>query len=211
MQVVDGVWHLEEDGVRTAAPYYDRVLSMGDRSWSDYQTMLRLTIHGFTSSTPGPPTYDVTHFGAAMRWRGHHTDGLQPRRKWYPLGAQGEFLIKTKLDTCQWRILFDKADDKPPRYAARRNTLALGQPMYIKTQIATMPDGRSRYRFKQWQESATERATWDVEGFEADDYPSGSLCLVPHNSDATLHEVRVEKLATTNRSSTIPTPTSPIW
>lgn len=23
MQVVDGVWHLEEDGVRTAAPYYD--------------------------------------------------------------------------------------------------------------------------------------------------------------------------------------------
>ena len=37
---------------------------------------------------------------------------------------------------------------------------------------------------------------WDVEGVEKrkNDYPSGSLCLVPHNSDVTIHEVMVEPL-----------------
>lgn len=195
VQIVDGLWRLAADGVRTARPYYDRVLSIGDESWTNYETTLRLTLHGFTPPTPGPPTYNVTHLGVAMRWRGHHNDDLQPRRKWYPLGAQGEFLLKEDLTTCQWRILFDHPKDKPPQYAAGHNRPMLGQPMYLKTQIATMPDGRSRYRFKQWQDGTPEPMAWDVEGFAADDYSSGSLCLVPHNSDVTFHSVRVEILA----------------
>lgn len=194
VQIVDGLWRLEASGVRTSEPYYDRVLSMGDESWTDYETTVRLTIHGFTPSTPGPPTYDVTHFGVAMRWRGHHIDGLQPHRKWFPLGAQGEFLLKDDPDGCQWRILFDGTEDKRPQYADQRNALVLGQPVRIKTQVATMPDGRTRYRFKQWTDGEPEPTAWDVEGFEEDDYLSGALCLVPHNSDVTIHETRVEPL-----------------
>jgi hypothetical protein len=195
VQIVDGLWHLEETGVRTAEPYYDRVLSMGDETWTNYQTTMRLTIHGFTPSTPGPPTYNVTHFGVAMRWRGHHTDGLQPSRKWFPLGAQGEFLLKDNLEDCQWRILFDGAKDKPHKYADGRNTLVIGKPICIKTQVATLPDGCSRYRFKQWTDGQPEPTAWDVEGFEADDYLSGALCIVPHNSDVTIHQVCIEPLA----------------
>jgi hypothetical protein len=190
-QVVDGHWRLEANGARTIIPYYDRVLSMGDTSWTDYETTVSLTVHSFTPSAPGPPTYNVTHMGIAMRWRGHHSDGLQPRRRWYPLGAQGEFLFNKDLNACQWRILFDRPTDKEPRYAEGHNVLILGQPAFFKTQIRTMEDGRSRYRFKQWQQSQPEPATWDVEGFETDDYTSGSLCLVPHNSDVTIHRVEI--------------------
>lgn len=194
VQIVDGLWHLKEDGVRTAEPYYDRVLNLGDDTWTNYQTTLRLTVHDFTPSTPGPPTYGVTHFGVAMRWRGHHTDGLQPRRQWYPLGAQGEFLLKEGPQACQWRILFDRPADKAIKYADGRNTLTLGRPIRIKSQIATLPDGRSRYRFKAWDDDRPEPPGWDVEGLEADDYPSGSLCLVPHNSDVTIHQLAVTPL-----------------
>ena len=43
-------------------------------------------------------------------------------------------------------------------------------------------------------EAVPEPDAWDVEGFEEDDYDSGALCLVPHNSDVTIHSVRVGKL-----------------
>jgi len=194
VQVVDGHWGLEDTGVRTLQRYYDRVLAIGDTTWKNYQATVRLTVHGFTPSEPGPPTYNVTHFGVAMRWRGHHHDGRQPSRKWFPLGAQGEFLLKDNLDRCQWRILFDGTQDKPRKYSEKRNSLAIGQAILIKAQVASLPDGRTRYRFKQWADGAPEPIAWDVEGLEAGDYPSGALCLVPHNSDVTIHEVRVEPL-----------------
>ena len=57
-----------------------------------------------------------------------------------------------------------------------------------------MPDGQSRYRFKQWFLDEEEPIVWDVEGSEAGDYRSGALCLVPHNSDVTIHTVRVTPL-----------------
>ncbi len=195
VQVVDGQWDLVDDGVRTKQKYYDRVLTMGDSSWKNFETVVSLTIHDWTPSEPGPPTFNVSHFGVAMRWRGHHLDGRQPSRKWYPLGAQGEFLLKHPTDSCQWRILFDGGKTgKPKRYARERNQLDVGKPMQVRTQIKTMEDGRSRYRFKQWHSDRSEPIHWDVEGYETGDYPSGALCLVPHNSDVTIHSVSVRPL-----------------
>jgi hypothetical protein len=195
VQVVDGLWSLEKDGVRTVTPYYDRVLAMGDTTWRDYEATIKLTVHGFTPSADGPPTYGVTHFGVALRWRGHHPDGLQPHRKWFPLGSQGEFLLKENPDSNTWRILFDGIQEKPPTWGVKRNRLVIGNPMFVKAQVATLSDGRSRYRFKQWMADVSEPAEWDIEGFEKGDYPSGALCLVPHNSDVTIHSVAVDSIA----------------
>ncbi len=199
VQVVDGHWRLANDGVRTVQRYYDRVLSIGDTSWENYEATIKLTLHSFTPSEPGPPTYNVTHFGVAMRWRGHHQDGRQPGRKWFPLGAQGELLLRENADSCRWRILFDgRMKEKPPVYTQSRNRVELGEPFYVKTQIVTLPDGRSRYRFKQWNALESEPLNWDIEGFELDDYASGALCLVPHNSEVTIHELRVEPVVATD-------------
>ena len=68
VQIVDGHWRLEPDGVRTVQRYYDRVLTMGDTTWTDYEATVRLTVHGFAPPEPSPPTYNVTHFGVALRW-----------------------------------------------------------------------------------------------------------------------------------------------
>lgn len=196
VQVVDGLWEITPQGLRTKERYYDRVVTMGDTTWNNYEATARITIHDFTPSTPGPPTYNVTHFGMAFRWRGHTVDGLQPSRQWYPLGAQGEFLLKEDSTSNQWRILFGYGDNSPrPEYADGTNSIKLGKEMFIKGQVRTMEDGRTRYRYKQWMAESDEPGQWDVEGFDnMNDYPSGAICLVPHNSDVTLHEVKIEPL-----------------
>lgn len=193
VQVVDGKWRLTPEGVRTERPYYDRVLTMGDTHWKNYQATIRFTLHGFAPSENGPPTYNVTHVGVALRWRGHTADDRQPSRQWYPLGAQGEFLIKPDLSKCQWRVL---PSQKDRTYAETVHKIDLHQPLKIKAQVATIAAGDSRYRFKLWAEGKPEPRAWDVEHIEKGDgdFPSGSLCLVPHNTDVTYRDVRVEPI-----------------
>ena len=194
VQVVDGNWELTGRGVKTVEPYYDRVLTLGDTNWTNFEANVLLTINNFTPPEKGPPTYQVTHFGVALRWRGHAPDDLQPYRKWYPLGSQGEFLLKNNLEECTWRILFDGGEGAPkPKYSSKSNAITLGEKMHIKAQVSTLPNGHTRYRFKQWMQGKQEPKSWDVEGIEegSRDFRSGALCLVPHNSDVTIHRVSV--------------------
>ena len=189
VQVIDGHWTLTEEGVRTVTPYYDRVIGMGDRTWQDYEARVRLTIRDFTPSEPGPPTYNVTHMGVAMRWRGHHPDEHQPNRKWYPMGAQGELLLQALPDSSRYRILF--GSEHPTVVGERAFPVALEQQRWIRTQVRTLGDGSTLYRYKTWPVGEAEPPVWHAEGAEPGhlDYPSGALLLVPHNSDVTIHEV----------------------
>jgi hypothetical protein len=193
VQVVDGRWHLTDDGVRTAHPWYDRVLSLGDSTWTNYDARIRLTVHGFTPSQRGPPTYNVTHIGVAVRWRGHTADGKQPSERWYPLGAQGELLLTNDPSQSRWRILLDGGPHHTSVNAPAPAPVPLNRPLEIRAQVSTLGDGQSRYRFKHWPSDEPEPEGWMVEAHEQAgvDYPSGSLCLVPHNSDVTIHEVTV--------------------
>lgn len=199
VQVVDGKWRLTSDGVRTSQPYYDRVLSMGDESWENYEATIHFTLNDFEPPAPGPPTYDVTHVGVALRWRGHTVDKRQPSRRWYPLGAQGEFLIKPDLSQCQWRIL---PSQKERTYAKARQAIERNRQYVTKAQVATIASGDTRYRFKCWAADQPEPLAWDVEQIEkgTEDYTSGSLCLVPHNTDVTYHEIKIEPLLTSGNA-----------
>ena len=198
VQIVDGEWRLTDEGVRTAQPWYDRVLAMGDNSWTDYEATVLLTLHGFTPPQPGAPTYNVTHMGVALRWRGHTADGRQPSRRWFPLGAQGEYLLKNDLSQNRYRILHNGGPGWKPAHGENVHPVKLGKPFFIKAQVHTLSDGRSVYRFKQWNEGKREPDEWAVESSEPaeTDLPSGALCLVPHNSDVTIHEVKIVPLNT---------------
>jgi len=197
VQVVDGKWELTQEGVRTAEPYYDRVLTIGDTNWTNFEANILLTVNDFTPPEKGPPTFNVTHFGVAFRWRGHAPDKLQPYRKWFPLGAQGEFLLKNNLDSCTWRILFDGGSGAPPqKFTKNRKPISLGKKMHVKAQVTTLPNGDTEYSFKQWMMGTDEPAQWDIVGIEDGkrDFRSGALCLVPHNSDVTIHQVLVKEI-----------------
>ena len=193
-QIVDGQWRLEDGGVRTAVPYYDRVLAFGDMNWTDYAATVEVTFHGFPGKRPGGPHFNVNHAGIGLRWRGHADDGKQPRTQWYPLGAATELTLEKDLTQCRWRIL--PGPPRRPEWADQPFAIELGRPYLLKGEVRTMPDGRNRYRTKVWSPDRNELDLWAVESFEqpAEDFPSGSLLLVAHNSDVTFGRLAVEPL-----------------
>ena len=197
VQVVDGEWRLTEDGVRTASRWYDRVLAVGDDSWRNYEATVLLTLHGFTPAQRGPPTYGVPHVGIGLRWPGHSADGLQPSRRWHPLGAATEFLIQPDGRSGRWRILADGGERFAQVRAPEVSPLAPARRFRLKAQVTTLPDGRSRYRVKHWNDGMPEPPSWAVEGVEAagEDVPAGSFLVVPHNTDVTVHDIHVVPLA----------------
>lgn len=195
-QVIDGRWNLSADGVRTAVPYYDRVLGFGDLNWTNYSVQAEVTFHDF----PGPvqrnrgPGFGVNHAGIGLRWRGHADDGRQPRVQWYPLGAATEFTLQKDLKECRWRIL-----PGPPQkaaYAEEPFGIDLDRKYWLKGEVRTTADGRNRYRNKIWAVGDPEPPTWAVESIEqpSDDFPSGGALLVAHRSDVTFGRVRIEPL-----------------
>jgi hypothetical protein len=196
VRVVDGRWHPTDDGVRTAERWYDRVLAVGDDSWTDYEATVLLTLHAFTPAQRGPPTYGVPHVGIGLRWPGHTPDGLQPSRQWYPLGAATEFLIQPDGRGGLWRILADGGERFAQARAREVAPIVPGRRFRLKAQVATLPDGRSRYRVRQWNDGDAEPPSWAVESIEAagDDVAAGSMLLVPHNTDVTVHEIHVVPL-----------------
>jgi len=170
---------------------------VGDASWRDYEATVLVTLHGFTPAQRGPPTYGVPHVGIGLRWPGHSVDGLQPSRQWHPLGAATEFLIQPDGQSGRWRILADGGERFAQVRAPEVSPLAPGRRFRLKAQVTTLPDGRSRYRVKQWNDDAPEPPGWAVEGTEAagEDVPAGSLLVVPHNTDVTVHEIHVVPMA----------------
>jgi hypothetical protein len=191
-QIVDGRWRLEDGGVRTAEPYYDRVLAFGDVNWTSFAATVEVVFHGFPGKQRGGPHFGVNHAGVTLRWRGHADDGKQPRVQWYPLGSATEFTLEKDLAQCRWRIL--PGPPSRPVWAADPYPIELGRPYLLKGEVKTMPDGRHRYRNKIWSPDRNELDFWAVESFEdpAGDFGSGSLLLIAHNSDVTFRRLTID-------------------
>jgi IPT/TIG domain/Beta xylosidase C-terminal Concanavalin A-like domain len=70
-QVVDGQWAIQPDGtVRTQQVGYDRLLAIGDVTWTDYKVTEELTVN----------TFDCQGFsiGVIVGWQGHSKDPTDP-------------------------------------------------------------------------------------------------------------------------------------
>ena len=189
-QVIDGHWVLEQNGVRTLEPYYDRIVAFGDSGWSNYEVSTSVVFHSFTPPREGPPTYNVSHAAIATRWPGHDRDQYQPNRKWYPLGATAEFRLTSGLDKCRWRI-FDGEnlyleDLENPR------AILLGAPYMMKHRVETLADEKTLYRVKLWEAEKEEPNDWDFGAVEpAGNLASGSALLIAHHTDVTFGDIYV--------------------
>lgn len=191
VQILDGHWQRVPGGIRTVAPYYDRVIALGDTSWTNYEVTTSVIFHSFTPPLPGPPTFGVSHAAIATRWPGHDYDNQQPHVKWFPLGATAEFRLTNGLDSCRWRVF-----DGEHLYAEDTiglRTITLETRYRMKHRVQQQDTLHTQYQVKLWQDGLPEPAGWDLEAIEtaAENIASGSALLIAHNADVTFGDVKV--------------------
>jgi len=85
-QVVDGQWAINGGRLETVVPGFDRLVAIGDMSWTDYEVTVPVTVLSLNSAEWGPPS-NGAGVGIIVRWTGHTSNGEQPGEGWRRLGA----------------------------------------------------------------------------------------------------------------------------
>jgi hypothetical protein len=201
-RVVDGYWEVVPGGLRSTRPGYDRLVAIGDVTWTDYRVTVPVTLNSLSTATCDCTRDGGPAVGLLLRWDGHEQEGsptAQPAAEPWPFGAIGVF---------HWNSAAPgSAPDRfellgSPRYenvvAADRSgrRMTAGTTWTFSMEVATLPGGESRYRFKAWPGTGADPTpgVWDletIEGQDASDPASGSLLLLAHHVDATFGTVTV--------------------
>lgn len=202
-QIVDGRWVLSDGQVRPTVLDYDRMIAIGDVSWTGYEITVPVTIHaideaGFAAPSNGPGV------GLLLRWQGHfQKDDEQPEIGWQNFGSIGWY---------RWR-----KDDNDAIYAGQQllafggrevdsnaaNVPAFGVQYIMKMSVQPSTNGPSYYRYKAWRADEAEPAAWDLESFgRAGEPTTGSLLLVAHHVDASFGNVNVYPISSVRSTVT---------
>ncbi len=173
-QIVDGLWSLEGDSVRTARPGYDRIIALGDVSWDDYEVTVPITIHEIGNG-----------IGIIFRWTGHTDNPIadrQPKTGWLPLGAIGWYKARDETLRIEGS---DVTRNKSP-FNMEVNT----------TYNFKMRVENSLYSLKVWENSQTEPSEWNLQEIEAgsENPQNGSIAFLSHYFDASFGDVIVNPI-----------------
>lgn len=199
-QVIDGLWALDEEGVRPLETDYDRLIAIGDRTWENYEVEVPIRIIGID-----PRAYEPRNKGAAvgilLRWPGHADwDGQRPHSGWWPHGAIG--LLKwTGIETDLVTSIQIFGDQKKPWILADKpRPIVLGTTYMYKMRAQTRrADGvviGTSYRLKIWDQGQPEPKNWELTVTEGTDDPQfGPLVLLSHFVDCVFGNVKVVPLS----------------
>lgn len=189
-QVVDGRWTLTAEGVRVANPGYDRLIAIGDRTWTDYEVTVPVTVHSVDHERGDPSPSNGPGVGLGLRWQGHTAvSGEQPARGFWPAGA---FL---QYRWTPWGAERYEAYLEGLPVGTAPGSLQLGEPYLFKMRVETQPSGRGLYSFKAWPMAATEPAEWTLTREGVSDLAAGSVLLLAHHADVTFGDVVVTTLS----------------
>lgn len=185
-QVVDGLWEIRHGAVRPVVSAYDRLVAVGDRTWTQYEVSCPITVHSIDTNGYAAPSFGPA-VGLLLRWPGHSNDGNQPWEGVYPLGAIGMFRWTESQDSFQLfgnqgTILAWTADQ----------ALQIGVTYIFKMRVDSVPGG-AQYRLKWWPSGEDEPSGWILTGFQSlsDDPGHGCILLLAHHVDASFGAVTI--------------------
>jgi regulation of enolase protein 1 (concanavalin A-like superfamily) len=190
-QVIDGDWEIQGNSVRTLQFHYDRLVGIGDMSWTDYEATIPLTIHGinpdgflFPSNRPA--------LGVLLRWLGHFPEGSeQPFEGFDPLGGIGIYRISPGGPPDRLEIWTNDT----PTLPGTSFTMTWEVPYFFKVRVETVPILGPLYSFKVWPQSDPEPPGWILtEQQTPSDLPNGSLVLLAHETDVSFGPVTITPL-----------------
>ncbi len=201
LQVVDGKWQISPNGIRPVEMGYDRMLAVGDASWTNYEVLVPVTVHG-VDPTAFNDKQGGDHAGISvdMRWIGHSDDPVKcspsPSCGWNPVGDFNKFFFKEDKNNYLGLKLTEKEQNFPPVVYH----FDPGDTYFFKADVLTTPQG-NEYRFKVWEKGKeTEPATWMFDRTIAfDGSPEGNplhgaFSLVAHHTDVTFGNISVTPL-----------------
>lgn len=191
-QIVDGQWTLSGGTVRATYLGYDRLVAIGDKTWTDYEVTVPVTIYGIDPAGFGYPS-NGPGVGLVFRWTGH-TDypiaGMQPKTGYLPLGAIGWYNWDQSGGGVRLKLLGNDLNTLQEDFSGF--TMAFGVTYIFKMRVTTIPGVGGEYKMKVWQSGLSEPSSWTLQGTETlADPQSGSFCLVSHHVDATFGNVSV--------------------
>jgi regulation of enolase protein 1 (concanavalin A-like superfamily) len=181
-QVVDGNWAIESSSLRTIIPGYDRLVGIGDVTWTDYEVLVPVTIHSMNSGG----------VGVLFRWHGHTDNpvsGWQPKSGYFPLGAI------TWYRPGQLEIYGNGGGI----LASQSMTLSTETQYLFRCRAETVQGEGDLYSMKVWQQGQSEPEQWDVVGQAAlTDPADGGMLLITHQSDVSFGNVNVVPIGIKN-------------
>ena len=201
-QPVDGKWVIEGGGVRTQEIGYDRLLAIGDGSWTDYEVTVPVTVNAVSSD---PAAYQSPSngpgLGMILHWNGHYATptGAQPYTGYKPVGAIGWYRWRSTSASLQ---ITDAQG--LPAVSTSGVALSAGSTYVFKMRVHN-PAGGPEYSLKVWPQGQPEPLMWTLTHQQGSTDPtSGSLLLLAHHVDATFGTVSVTPLGSTTPSNTPP-------
>ncbi len=186
--VVDGLWKLTSNGIRTIQTGYDRSIAIGDNTWaSDYEVTVPFTPHtGFSG------------IGFAVGWQGH--EGVRDPKIEWPLQALA--WVRGPISHPTLEILtygglppgpntWENVVTPDPQYSV---SVSKDVTYMLKSSSSPIGNGKSRFSVKLWPQSESEPIGWNV---SADiKTREGSVFLVAYNTDVTFGNVTVKPIST---------------
>ncbi len=186
-QVVDGQWVRAGSGVRNVDAGYDRLLAIGDTTWTDYEVTVPITIHSINPDGYNP-TSGQPVVGVFTRWIGHTDDpvsGWQPKSGWNPSGALGMYAFNAPADGGERLEIWQRAVD------ASGKTIPFEQTTLFKMRVETQTQG-DFYALRVWPQGESEPLVWDLTYLDQTRHAHrGSMLLLSHYVDATFGDVQI--------------------
>jgi hypothetical protein len=196
VQVVDGLWQLTDQGLRTS-PHrigYDRSFSIGDSDWSSFEVQFPLTVHRIDHDAYESPESVKPGFGIISHWSGH-TDSpvrcIQPHCGWLPSGAQNWYFFGKN----DWSGLNIITEPLPSQSAVLPYNIIPGTTYILRARVEKKPF-RNLYFMKLWKQSEPEPVKWSLRrSDDAKNIDHGGLLIVAHHVDMTIGDIEVQPVA----------------
>jgi hypothetical protein len=173
---------------------FDRVITLGDMAWKDYEVTAEVTFNSFDQSRP----VVGSAVGLALGWQGH-TDWGQPR-----FGHPSGGLCLYAWDGSEPLYYKVQLGYSPgPAHDTVLGKLYTDLPVQVRHMFRfrqrDLGNGSTRYSCKVWRSGNPEPGAWMLEA-DVPHWPGetqtrrGSVVLVAHHADATFGTVTVAPL-----------------
>jgi regulation of enolase protein 1 (concanavalin A-like superfamily) len=188
VDVVDGLWSASASGAQVVESGYDRVLAVGDQTWTDYEVEVPVTIHAMDRNEGG--------VGFLMRWTGHteeppHIPGKQPRIGWRPSGGLAWYRVRYSSPA---HLVVATDNEVPLAEDWSGFTLSPGTTYTFRASVERTTEG-DEYRLTVFPAGQPESSGVSLTGLDtAFTKDAGSVLLLAHRAKVTFGDITVTEI-----------------